>query len=228
MDSVTQIPSVLTSLSKQPGASEPHWPGFRSQPHTAPCGFPSSGHSVLTGSTRRGRCVEFPGHGLQSAWLIVSALDRVGSWGCCFVIKPPQEPGGKGADPLPPAQRRKLRFREDQRLMHSSKGKAEKAPPPLLSPFITGSASRLHRGAGSCPRAGGAMRGPGGRKQGVGGPQNFLPASTPLALIRRPSPGPLPPWPGVRTPLSTDQGPGVSPRPPPLHSLPSHFPRSVL
>ena len=152
----------------------------------------------------------------------------MGSWGRCFVIKPPQEPGGKGADPLPLAQRRKLRFREDQRLMHSSKGKAEEAPRPLLSPFITGPASRLHRGAGSCPRAGGAMRGPGGRKQGVGGPQNFLPAPTPLALIRRPSPGPLPPWPGVRTPLSTGQGPGVSPRPLPLHSLPSHFPRSVL
>ena len=179
MDSVTQIPSVLTSLSKQPGASEPHWPGFRSQPHTAPCRFPSSGHSVLTGSTRRGRCVEFPGHGLQSAWLIVSALDRVGSWGCCFVIKPPQEPGGKGADPLPPAQRRKLRFREDQRLMHSSKGKAEKAPPPLLSPFITGSASRLHRGAGSCPRAGGGNERPWWKQTGSGGPTEFSPSSHP-------------------------------------------------
>lgn len=60
------------------------------------------------------------------------------------------------------------------------------------------------------------MRGPGRRKQGVRGPQHFLPAPIPLALIRSPSPGPLPPWPGVRTPLSTGQGPGVSPPPPSL------------
>lgn len=52
----------------------------------------------------------------------------------------------------------------------------------------------------------------------MGGPQHFLPAPTPLALIRSPSPGPLPPWSGVRTPLSTGEGPGVSPPQPRIQS----------